>query len=135
MGRGAGGGRPRKKPEFCTVPDCLREAHAWHLCRMHHARMKRNGDLELRVAKKGTGSIDSQGYRWIFVNGKHVQEHTYLAEKALGRKLPKGACVHHVNGRRGDNSYGNLVLCPNNGYHFLLHKRAREIAASTRLDR
>ena len=68
------------------------------------------------------------GYILIKVNGELVYEHRVLAEKALGRPLPKGAVVHHT-GEPGDN-HGpfKLVICPNQEYHMLLHKRMEACA-------
>lgn len=62
--------------------------------------------------------------------GGYTQEHVLLAEKALGRKLPKGVPVHHVNEDKSDNSAGNLVICESHAYHHLLHVRTRALKAT-----
>ena len=49
-----------------------------------------------------------------------------VAEKALGKPLPKGAEIHHY-GKRDDNT--KLVICQDQAYHKLLHRRMRAIKA------
>lgn len=52
-------------------------------------------------------------------------EHRINAERALGRKLKGTERVHHVDGDKTNNSNNNLVICPNESYHKLLHARQR----------
>jgi hypothetical protein len=49
----------------------------------------------------------------------------YVAENALGRRLPAGAEVHHVDGDKHNNEPSNLVICQDAKYHALLHRRQR----------
>lgn len=65
--------------------------------------------------------------------GYQVRRGTYLhiavAERALGHSLPVGAVVHHVDLNPNNNTPNNLVICPSQKYHFLLHRRQRAIDA------
>lgn len=68
-------------------------------------------------------------HRLISVNGRDVYEHVAVAETALGRRLPKGAHVHHIDENPRNNAPSNLVICQSAGYHKLLHLRARIVRA------
>lgn len=59
-------------------------------------------------------------------NGKRL--HEMIAEKALGKALPKGALVHHLNGNPRDNRNENLAIFPNIAYHKLIHRRMLAVA-------
>lgn len=55
--------------------------------------------------------------------------HRQIAEKALGRPLPKTVVVHHHDGDGENNENTNLVICENQKYHQLLHRRQRVLNA------
>jgi len=60
----------------------------------------------------------------------YVKEHRLVAERALGKPLPKTARVHHVNEVRTENGQDNLVICQDHAYHVLLHGRMRALQAT-----
>lgn len=62
-------------------------------------------------------------------SGETVYEHVLIAEKALGRYMPDGAEVHHVDGDSSNNANSNLVICQDKAYHKLLHVRTRVLLA------
>jgi hypothetical protein len=77
--------------------------------------------------------LDKRGYVMILAPDHphknyigYVFEHILIAEKAVGKFLPTGAEVHHVNGTRDS---GPLVVCQDHGYHMLLEQRTRAYKA------
>jgi hypothetical protein len=113
----------------CYAEECDRQAqYSDGLCGMHHLRMVRYGRLH-KIVDRGCGySIDHRGYVSLFINGKPKLEHIHKAEQALGKPLPKGAVVHHMNRKPWDNDTPfNLIVCPDQEYHKLLHKRMKEL--------
>lgn len=66
-------------------------------------------------------------YRRTKVNGVLLKMHRLRAEKALGKPLPVGAVVHHADGSK--NEHAPLVICQDQAYHLLLHRRARVVRA------
>ena len=90
---------------------------------------------------KGGKYIDSCGYRLIYKKGHprancrgHVFEHILVAEKVLGKPLPLGSEIHHVDENRSNNNKDNLIICEDRAYHFLLHRRKRAYIACGRVD-
>lgn len=104
---------------ICSVPGCGRRHNANGLCGMHERRLKVRGTLEPRpVTGRYRVSYDSK-------SDTREWEHRRIAAKALGRPLPKGVEVHHHDNNGRNNGNGNLVICQDHDYHFLLHKRQR----------
>lgn len=119
-------------PTECEVEGCNSSTVASNTpyCKVHEQRLRRYGRLFNIKSDYGTGSnhVNAGGYKVVTIDGVTNYEHIFLAEKALGRKLPEGAVVHHMNGNPLDNyTRFNLVICPNQSYHMLLHKRMRDM--------
>ena len=66
-------------------------------------------------------------YKHIIVSNRQRHVHDVIVEHLLGKSLPSGVRVHHVDGNGHNNAHSNLVVCPSQSYHFLLHKRQRAL--------
>lgn len=83
---------------------------------------------------KGGTFVATNGYRFVKSpdhprsnESGYVQEHILVAEKALGHYLPTDAVVHHIDENKLNNAPGNLVICPDESYHQMLHRRSRAL--------
>jgi hypothetical protein len=52
-----------------------------------------------------------------------------IVEKALGKELPAGAIIHHVDCDRSNNRNDNLVILQDTGEHLRLHRRLAVLKA------
>lgn len=116
----------------CSVDGCEKQVKARGWCANHwfrydsvgfcsgHAHsFRRYGDpLKARRGIQGNGWM-SNGYRMI----GDVREHRLVVERILKCALPRKAVIHHVDEDRSNNVPTNLVVCPSNAYHRLLHRR------------
>lgn len=81
---------------------------------------------------------NQRGYFLVFMpehpradlNG-YVLEHIVVWEKAHNCMLKEGYCIHHINGKKDDNSPENLV-CMSFGEHTALHHTGKKRSAETR---
>jgi hypothetical protein len=120
----------------CTIDGCTANQRCKGLCPRHYDALIRRGTPHGVKAQRarGTGSIKESGYKLVHVNGKQRPEHVLVVEKALGKPLPKGAIVHHLDEDKLNNDPSNLVVCPDDAYHFLLHQRQRALDACGHAD-
>lgn len=49
--------------------------------------------------------------------------HVLMVEKAIGKRLPIGAVIHHWDEDGRNNTPENLLVCPDQAYHKLIHMR------------
>ena len=88
-----------------------------------------------KYLRRGTRTaMTSWGYNLILnrshpraMHNGYIHKAILLGEKALGKPLPLGAEMHHVNGIKDDDSSGNHVICQDRAYHMLLHQRMRAL--------
>jgi hypothetical protein len=112
----------------CSIEGCDNKHEAKGFCNKHYLRVYLNGSLELKTREKGSGYIGDR-YHEVEVNGKHRKMHHLIVEKVTGVKVANGICVHHVDGNGFNNEHKNLVVCPNQEYHSLLHLREKALDA------
>lgn len=103
-------------------------------------KTKENEFLNRSLARKGEKSSNwkggiktsRKGYRLVLKpehsradpNG-YVFEHILVFEKAVGITIPKGCCIHHLNGNKADNRIENLCLMAKSA-HTILHNKKRK---------
>jgi len=114
----------------CCIEGCAGIGARRRMCRTHYERWLVHGDpTKTLLPRRSSG--DGKGYISMRRKGTAASAaHILIAEKALGRPLPKGAEVHHVNYDKSDNTPTNLVICPSKKYHQLLHVRTEALKES-----
>lgn len=108
-----------------AVKGCYARFVPGHNFRNHQYR----GNLHPRWRGR---KVDGNGYVWVYAPDHprntqgYVYEHTLMAERALGKFLPPQVPVHHFPSIK---DFTHLVICQDQAYHMLLHKRMRALRA------
>ena len=81
---------------------------------------------------KGGKKTSKAGYRLVLMpehpradSGGYVFEHIVVFEKATGISVPKGCCIHHLNGIKNDNRIENLCMMSHGAHTAMHHKGAK----------
>ena len=62
----------------------------------------------------------------------YVMEHIFVWEQATGFSVPKGFCIHHIDGNKKNNDISNLCLIEHRA-HTKLHHTGAKRTAETKL--
>lgn len=72
--------------------------------------------------------------RYANTYGRLATKAVAIAESVLGRKLPSGAVVHHLDGNHTNDAHSNLAIFPSKAYHNLIHARMDALEATGNAD-
>lgn len=86
--------------------------------------------LEVAGAEPASATM-AYKYKAIKVNGVKHDEHRYLMEQFIGRKLSRNEVVHHINGDKRDNRLENLVIMPR-WKHSGLHHEGKPLSETSK---
>lgn len=87
---------------------------------------KRNFNHAPRYTAKGYKIIYAPDFHRADKNGM-VLEHIYIFEKETGVEIPKGYCIHHINGKKDDNRIENLCMLSTSA-HTILHNSGKKFS-------
>jgi hypothetical protein len=130
--------------EFTPEERMARKILSYHRSKLGKLNPMFNKKRELHPNYKGLVS-DGKGYilevKPVWFTGrrgcKHVFKHNLVVCEALGlTELPKGFCIHHIDGIKTNNDLSNLALMTM-GAHMKLHsilKRATTIPTGSRVE-
>ena len=117
----------KQELQACAAAGCSNGRYQGKLfCRSHQRSFVLYGDPLKRLHnKKLVTGLTNRGYINLQENNVQKFAHVWIVERAIGRELKDGECVHHVDENPSNNENKNLVVCPSHKYHFLLHRRQR----------
>jgi hypothetical protein len=116
----------------CSIDGCGKPVAARGWCHAHYKKWQLHGSPHHGKSyerSKGEGTITYSGYVAVTHEGRKRQQHILVAEAALGKPLPAGAVVHHLDHNPTNNDPLNLLICPDQAYHQLIHQREKALAA------
>lgn len=87
---------------------------------------KRDFNHATRYTAKGYKIIYAPDFHRADKNGM-VLEHIYIFEKETGVEIPKGYCIHHINGKKDDNRIENLCMLSTSA-HTILHNSGKKFS-------
>jgi hypothetical protein len=108
--------RKRAKQRFCSRL-CQRR---WRCRPEMNAYLSESSRFKRGKAQRGRGA----GNGYVKFLGRHL--HRVMAERLLGRPLMRGEVVHHQDGDKRNNTWGNLEVLPSQSEHARLHGFGKE---------
>lgn len=99
--------------------------------------MQKTPVSEMKITSKWTRLSNPGGKEYCYVEARYKDGSSiktkyarFIVMQALGKPLPPGSIVHHVDENSLNDRPNNLILCENQAYHFLLHLRAEALKAT-----
>lgn len=127
-----GCGQPTKLASYTSLPRGWVRGQPIRFLHGHNGTGTKRTRVDVgpkNASWKGGRRINALGYMTIRVTsgkcGTYRHEHDLIAERVLGRRLPLGVVVHHVDGTRKNNSNDNLVILQSPADHNELHRKMR----------
>lgn len=95
-----------------------------------HKAVLLKGKQPSRISDRGYVLIYAPEHRLAPADG-YIREHWLVVDSVIGEAFDpsKGHVVHHIDGNPGNNSKENLLVCPSQAYHQMIHKRKRAFLA------
>lgn len=106
---------PKKNKRFCSQS-----------CKGHYMLSKRDQTGERNPKWNGGKRRTCHGYIQVRVGDTYRYEHVVVMEQLLGRKLEPWEDVHHINGKKDDNSPENLTVMHESEHNRLHGKQLAE---------
>jgi hypothetical protein len=94
--------------KLCNVELCKKPSWCRGMCTTHYWRWHRHGDPHFVALRGRTGGST---LRYLTCRVGVVEKHVHrLVWEEWNGPVPKGYCIHHINGDRYDNTLENLAI-------------------------
>lgn len=94
------------------------DIHFCQKCPHYALAQKETNKIQLKKSEKIGSKVAKHGYKEVYVGPDYphrksnwIREHIFVMEKHLGKRIPQGMVVHHIDGNKQNNELDNLLLC------------------------
>lgn len=79
--------------------------------------------------------IGKNGYIYLKIENYWIQEHRFVVEQFIKRRLRPEEVVHHLNEIKTDNRIENLMIFPNQREHQQFHNKIKQFGLTNPIRR